>query len=55
MQNPMSEIEFSKKLSTSIQEIDIKLIEKEFENYLDDLNNNKSKNSEIVLRLMRYE
>lgn len=51
----MSEIEFSKKLSTSIQVIDIKLIEKEFENFLNDLDLNKEKDNEIVNRLMSYE
>ena len=51
----MSSLEFQKKLSTSIQTIDIKVIEKDFKNFLNDIDSITENKKINVKSLMSYE
>ena len=51
----MSSLDFQKKLSTSIQTIDIKVIEKDFKNFLNDIDSITENKKINVKSLMNYE
>lgn len=51
----MSSLDFQKKLSTSIQTIDIKVIEKDFKNFLNDIDSITENKKINVKSLMSYE